>query len=217
MVSKYTNNRSGKFLVRLGLAAPLAALLMFQNCAPEHQIEVAHDPSEEQVRRDVEAHLSLASCRFMGREALRSQLETQLGLVEGRVPMANEQGQPLQSRNCKSYTHQTGNGTRACFYLQEYAQELENQECNESTFSLVSKIMVNACREGLRDSRVAQRLFPSTSADPSQAYLAFTGQRIRDNEKEVLAGLASQFESEEDKQAAICAAVGSSLSAISVN
>ncbi len=225
---KTTIFKKTKKIAALSLTSA-ALIFAYQNCAPEHQFDETELSSlqggnpadyyaeEAMDQARISTQEKLASCRFIGRDALASQLEEQLGLQRRDTNMANSSGDNLRSDACKSYVHRTGDGTRNCRYLREYAAELDTTLCNESTFSLVSKIMVNACTEGLRDNAVAERLFPNGSADASHVYLAFTGQQIQNSEREVLQGLVASIESEQAKQTAICAAVSSSMAAISVN
>jgi hypothetical protein len=188
--------------------------LFYQNCAPQH----AFYQEEQTVQSSMDdVGKTLKACQFVGRQALSSILSSQLGLARGDVAMANEQGNPLRSNACKTYSVTGGNAARDCFYLAEFRSELETSECNESTFKLVSKIMINGCVQGLQARDVASRLFPQGSGDPSQIYRAFTGQVIPDNERQILVELAQQMASEELKQVAICSAVGASLASISVN
>ncbi len=199
----------------MSLLSFVVVTVLYQNCAPQHAFYEEEGQTTQSSVDDLGK--SLKACQFIGRQALSSVLSTQLGLTRGDVAMANDQGNPLRSNACKTYSATGGNGARDCFYLAEFRSELESTECNESTFKLVSKIMINACVQGLAVREVANRLFPSGSSDPSKIYRAFTGQVIPDNERQILSELAQQMATEELKQVAVCSAVGASLASISVD
>ncbi len=191
----------------------LVLMLSIQNCSQQGKFQTEETSSNSSSSvLDENVRLSQKDCRFIGGTAIATVLTDILGIASGDIAMLNEEGSPLKSNNCKSFNHV--NSGRDCFYLNEYSNELSTQVCNASTFRLVSQIYINACTESLNDESNKTRLFPNGSQDTSTIHTAFTGRVPRSDESQILKDLTTQFESEQEKMTAVCAAIGSSLASI---
>ncbi len=201
-----------KKIYSLTLLSFVVVTLGFQNCSDLGANFGGTSENSSNNGLSSDAQVAKLSCHFIGREAVSSILENVLGLESGDVAMMNDAGEPLRSTNCKSFNPM--NTGRECFYLAEYASELETPLCNASTFRLVSQIYINACKESLSVESNARRLFPQGSGNFSQIHLSLTGRDIKSDETSILQDLAATFTSDEEKMSAVCAAIGSSLAAI---
>ncbi len=198
-----------RFLMLLSILMMSSTGFIYQNCAPFESLQKTESLASNAVNDFTSSELS---CRFIGGNALSTVLTNTLGLPEGDVAMLNEQGEPLKSNNCKSFNHQ--NGGRDCLYLSEYSNELSTQSCNTSTFRLVAQIYTNACAESLSQEENVNRLCPQGSDNYTTIHQAFTGRTPRGDEIQILKELSKEFEVEQEKMTAVCAAIGSSLASI---
>ena len=183
-------------------------LFTFQNCAPIHFYDEGGPSS---AIPPVELTASSKACQFVQKESLSTALRNILNIESGDVAMLNEEGEPLTSSNCQSFT-QEDNGS-PCFYLDQYTEDLESRTCGIATFRVVSQVYINGCEESITKGQ-GEVLFPQGSGNFETIYQVFTGRKIRPDEVAILKELTDQFESDQEKMTAVCAAVGSSLAAI---
>ena len=203
---------SKNWVALIALFASIGTL--FQNCSPMESagIDGLELSSDRTLASTEGTQTALKECRFIGAQAMSSVLRDVLGIESGDVPMLNSEGAPLRSQNCKTFNHQ--NEGRDCQYLNEFSSELNTQSCDASVFRISAQVFTNACKESLDRPENRTRLFPRGIASVDTIYLNLTGREVRNDEAQILQELASEFEVESEKMAAVCAAIGSSLSSI---
>lgn len=156
---------------------------------------------------DLSGQNSLKSdCQFIGVDAIASRLTMIFGISRGDVPILNDNGSASSMFRLASAASDLGAPNAA-------TGKFLDLSCGMSKYKTSIEIFTDACSYAMDNPVIKLQLFPNGPMDSDHVYMSVIGRLPTSFEIAVLQELASVFPNGK-KEAAVCAAVASSLESL---